>query len=109
MLRSATTTCTTSSASAYVQEKDTTLAVDLTILRTCCHGRYTEAEQLSLGSGLVPTIESQVSPRVKLLLNRTPQPPQVVWGRRTALHNLSSAGAWTATAAYGQQLRTGWT
>ena len=63
---------------------------NLTILCKCCHNRHTEAEQLALGSGPAPTIESQVSPRMKHLLDSTPRPQQVVWGRRTALRNMSS-------------------
>ena len=55
--------------------EDTANAMEnLAILCKCCHNRHTEAEQLALGNGPAPTIESQVSPRVKLLLDGT-QPP----------------------------------
>ncbi len=64
---------------------------NLTILCKCCHNRHTEAEQLALGSGPAPTIESQVSPRVKHVLDSTPKPQQVQWGRRTALPNINSS------------------
>ena len=63
---------------------------NMTVLCKCCHNRHTEAEQLALGSGPAPTIESQVSPRVKHLLDSTPKPQQIVWGRRAALRNMSS-------------------
>ncbi len=50
-----------------------------TVLCKSCHNRHTEAEQLALGSGRAPTIESQAGPRVKHLLDSTPKPQQVVW------------------------------
>ena len=65
-------------------------AEHLAILCKCCHNRHTEAEQLALGSDPAPTIESQVSPRVKHLLDSTPKPQQVQWGRRATLQNIRS-------------------
>ena len=47
---------------------------------------------MALGSGPAPTIESQVSPRMKHLLDSTPKPQQVQWGWRAALRNMSSVG-----------------
>ena len=62
---------------------------NLAILCKCCHNRHTEVEQLALGNGPAPTIESQVSPRVKLLLDGTQPPQQIVWGRRLAVRNMN--------------------
>ena len=71
-------------------QEDANDVENLKILCKCCHNRHTEAEQLALGSGPAPTIESQVSPRVRHLLDGTPKAQQIVWGRRTALRNMSS-------------------
>ena len=45
---------------------------NMTVLCKSCHNRHTEEEQLALGSGPAPTIESQLSPRMKYLLDSTP-------------------------------------
>ena len=55
---------------------------NLAILCRCCHARHTEEEQLALGDTRPLTIESQVSNRVKHLLDSTNPPPQIVWGQR---------------------------
>ena len=52
--------------------EDANAVENLTILCKCCHNRHTEAEQLALGSGPAPTIESQVSPRVNVCLTAPP-------------------------------------
>ena len=53
---------------------------NLAILCRCCHARHTEAEQLALGDARPLTIESQVSCRVKYLMDSTSPPPHIVWG-----------------------------
>ena len=55
---------------------------NLAILCRCCRARHTEEEQLALGDTRPLTIESQVSNRVKHLLDSTNPPPQIVWGQR---------------------------
>ena len=62
---------------------------NLAIVCKCCHNRHTEEEQLALGNGPAPTIESQVSPRIKHLLDSTQPPQQIVWGRRLAVRNMN--------------------
>ena len=62
--------------------EDANSPTNLAILCRCCHARHTEAEQLALGDNRSLTIESQVSTRMKHLLDSTSPPPQIVWGQR---------------------------